>query len=255
MATQPLATTSEDKGLVAPIGPDTRRRRPFLRSSIGTKVLIAVTGLLMVVYLILHLFGNLLFFAGPATFNGYSRFLISNPLIYPIEVGLLLIVLTHTYKAVANWAANRAARPVNYYNAQKRVFGYGWAGPPSRKTIASSTMIVTGLFTLVFIVIHVRQFRLGAEYMTQVGGQAARDLYRVEVENFSSPLNVLFYLVAVALVSTHLWHGISSAFNSLGVDHYRYTPTILKAGRLLSGILAVGFIFIVLWVFLTRGVR
>ena len=96
--------------------------RRLLSSSVGTKLLVGLTGLALFVYLILHLVGNALIFAGPATFNAYSHALISNPLILPIEVGLLAVFLLHVYKAVTNYAANRAARPAGY--AMKKYAGH-----------------------------------------------------------------------------------------------------------------------------------
>ena len=99
-------------------------RRVF-SSSVGTKLLIGLTGLALFAYLLLHLAGNLLVFAGQETFNEYSHRLISNPLVVPIEIGLLLIFLLHIYKTVRMWIGNQAARPVAY---QKKA----WAGHTSR---------------------------------------------------------------------------------------------------------------------------
>src|SRR5437660_1773333 len=98
----------------------------YVSTTVGKKVVMAVTGLLLLIYLVLHLAGNLLLFLGPPTFNGYSHFLIANPLIVPIEIGLLATFLIHVYEAVDNWAANRRARPVPYYQSTRRLFGYGW---------------------------------------------------------------------------------------------------------------------------------
>ena len=255
MATR-AAESSERRGLTDPVAPGISRRTSYMSSSIGTKVLIGLTGLLLVLYLILHLVGNLLIFLGPAIFNGYSDLLLSNPLIYPVEVGLALVFVIHIYKAIVNWVKNRAARPVNYYQAPRRLWGYGWAGGRSRKSIASSTMIFTGAFTLFFLIVHLRQFKFGAEYViTTATGLHIRDLYRLEMEQFGNPLNVLLYLVGMVLVGFHLWHGSSSAFNSLGIDHPRYTPILLGAARVLAIVIAGGFILITLWVFLVGGSR
>jgi len=256
VATRAAPETSERRGLTDPVEPGISRRTSFMASTIGTKVLIGLTGILLVLYLILHLVGNLLVFLGPSVFNGYSEMLLSNPLIYPIEVGLLVVFLIHVYKAITNWVANRAARPVNYYQANRRLLGYGWAGGPSRKSIASSTMIFSGAFLLFFIVVHLRQFKFGTEYVIQAAnGLPIRDLYRLEMEQLASPLNVLLYLVGMVLVGFHVWHGASSAFNSVGFDHPRYTPFLLGAGRALALAIAVGFIAITLWVFLFGGSR
>jgi succinate dehydrogenase / fumarate reductase cytochrome b subunit len=208
-----------------------------LSSSVGMKLLIGITGLGLFVYLIVHIIGNLMVFFGPEFFNRYAFVLSSNPLIPIIEIGLLLIFLVHVYKTVRMFLANQTARPVAY--ARKRP-----AGRPSRKTLASSTMIVSGLWLLVFIVIHVRTFRFGAHYEWPAGGN---DLYRVEMETFTNPLTVAFYVLSMVVVGSHLWHGIASGFQSLGFDHPQWTPRILAAGKLFSVLIAGGFIVIALW--------
>jgi succinate dehydrogenase / fumarate reductase cytochrome b subunit len=222
----------------------TSRLRAF-NSSVGTKILIGVTGLALFAYLILHIAGNALVFLGPDTFNEYSHMLISNPLVPIIEIGLLLIFALHVYKTVRMVAANRRARPVGY--ARKRP-----AGSPSRKTLASSTMILSGLWLLLFVVIHVRTFKYGTEYETASG---VRDLYRLEMENFSNPITVVFYLLSMLIVGSHLWHGVSSAFQSLGADHPAVTPRVLLFGKLSAIAIAGGFIVITLWAFLSGGTR
>lgn len=235
-------------------------RRSYFTSSVGTKLLVGSTGLLLFLYLLLHIAGNLIIFFGPATFNNYSHFLISNPLLIPIEIGLLAIFLLHVYKTATNYLANRRARPVRYYKTTRRFFGWGWAGFTSRKSLASTTMIFSGLIILAFVLIHVTQFKYGPEYVVEKAtaapgtNEGVRDLYRLEVENFSNLLNVVFYMFAVVVVGTHLWHGFSSAFNSLGADHPRYTPWVLRIGRVIAVLLAGGFLVIPLWVYL-YGVR
>jgi succinate dehydrogenase / fumarate reductase cytochrome b subunit len=218
-------------------------RRVF-SSSVGTKLLIGVTGLALFAYLFLHLAGNALIFAGPETFNEYSHALISNPLILPIEIGLLALFLLHVYKAVTNYVANRAARPAGY--AMKK-----YAGHTSRKSVASSTMIWSGLVIFFFIIVHVRQFKYGAWYQT-VGGSPIRDLARTEFEVFSQPLWVAFYVVCTLLVGLHLRHGISSGFQSLGFDHPVYTRRLTAWGIVLAVIIGGGLAFIPVWVYLTR---
>jgi succinate dehydrogenase / fumarate reductase cytochrome b subunit len=205
-------------------------------SSVGMKLLIGLTGLALFLYLILHIGGNLMVLLGPDTFNQYSHTLLSNPLIIPVEVGLLLIFLLHIYKTVTMYLANQQARPARY--AVKKS-----AGRPSRKTFASSTMIFSGLWLLLFVVIHVKTFKYGTEYERA----GVRDLYRLEMENFSNPLVVGFYILSMLVVGSHLWHGVSSAFQSLGADGPRWTPRVQAAGKLLAVLIAGGFIVIALW--------
>jgi succinate dehydrogenase / fumarate reductase cytochrome b subunit len=207
-------------------------------SSVGTKLLIGVTGLALFLYLITHIAGNLLVFLGPATFNQYAHTLTSNPLVPVIEVGLVLIFIIHVFKAARMYLANRQARPARY--VQKK-----YAGPPSRKSLASSTMILSGLWLLVFVIIHVRAFKYGPEYESAAAG--VRDLYRLEMENFANPLAVAFYVLSMLVVGSHLWHGVSSAFQSLGVDQARWTPRILVFGKVAAVLIAGGFIVIALW--------
>lgn len=211
-----------------------------LSSSIGTKFLIALSGLALLVFLILHLSGNLLFIAGPAAFNEYSHTLVSNPLVYAAEAGLLLVFLVHVYKAIRMFVDNKAARPVGYVRKE-------WAGATSRKSVASSTMIATGVVTFAFVVLHLRKFKFGAWYETSDG---IRDLYRLQVEVFSNPFYVGFYMLCMALIGFHLWHGVSSAMQSLGVDHPRYTPRILWIGRALAVLIAGGFFVLPLYTYL-----
>jgi succinate dehydrogenase / fumarate reductase cytochrome b subunit len=233
----------------------TGARRSYWSSSVGTKVLIAVTGLLLFAYLVLHLAGNLLVFLGPAVFNQYSYALIHNPLIVPAEIGLLAIFLLHVYKAVTNYIANKRARPVPYYRTVRRFFGWGWAGKPSRKSFASTTMLFSGLLIALFVIIHVRQFRFGPEYLVRdpATGVELRDLYRLEMETFSNLFIVAFYVFSMLVVGTHIWHGFSSAFSSLGADHPRYTPWVLRAGKVLAVLIAGGFLIIPIWAFAYGG--
>ena len=215
----------------------------FWSSSIGSKLLIAVTGLGLFIFLVAHLSGNLLFIAGPDAFNGYSHALISNPLVYAAELGLAVVFAVHVYKTVRLYAGSKAARPVGYAEKQ-------WADGPSRKTWASSTMILTGVITFGFVVLHLRTFKFGPWYETPEG---IRDLYRLQIEVFSHPAYVGFYMASMVLIGFHLWHGIPSAAQSLGVDHPKYTPKILWIGRALTVLIAGGFFVLPIYTYFMRG--
>jgi succinate dehydrogenase / fumarate reductase, cytochrome b subunit len=217
-------------------------RRVF-SSSVGTKVLIGATGLLLFLFLVLHLAGNLMVFAGQNRFNHYSHALISNPLTIPAEIGLLLVFLLHVYKTMTNWFANQRARPVRY---EKKA----WAGYTSRKSVGSTTMIWTGLVTLLFVGVHLAQMKYGVWY--GIGQPAIRDLYRTEAEVFSSPVWVGVYVACMILIGFHLRHGISSAFQSIGAAHPLYTKRLVAAGTLLAILIGGGFALIPLFVYFTR---
>ena len=151
-------------------------RRNVLGSLITTKLIIGVTGILLFLYLILHIAGNVIVFFGRRRSTRYSHALISNPLVVPVEIGLLVVFLIHLFKAIRMTFHNRQARPAKY--ASKK-----WPGGTSQKSIASSSMILTGLALLIFVPIHVVTFKYGTHYDY---GNGVRDLYRLEVENFSS---------------------------------------------------------------------
>lgn len=213
-------------------------------SSVGTKLLIGLTGLALFAYMVLHLAGNAIVLLGPETFNEYSHRLIANPLIVPIEIGLLLVFLLHIYKTVTMWMRNKAARPIGY---QKKEM----AGHTSRKSLASSTMIASGLILLLFVIVHVKQFKFGSFYLVQ-GSDSVRDLYRTEIEVFRQPLWVLFYVIGTLVVGLHLRHGVSSAFQSLGLDHPRYTRRITAVGIAFALLIGLGLAAIPVWVYFTH---
>jgi succinate dehydrogenase / fumarate reductase, cytochrome b subunit len=214
-------------------------RAGVFSSSVGSKIVIGLTGLALFAYLILHIAGNALVFFGPAVFNEYSHTLLSNPLIPIIEIGLVVLFVIHIYKTVRMFLANQQARPASYVRKAS-------PGRPSRKSLASSTMIASGLWLLMFVIVHVRQFKYGTEY--EAGG--IRDLYRLEMENFANPLLVSFYVLSMVVVGSHLWHGIASAFQSLGADNPRWTPRLLRAGKVVAVAIAGGFVIIAVWAYL-----
>jgi len=210
-------------------------------SSVGTKLLIGASGLFLVIYLVIHIAGNLLVFFGPQVFNTYAYNMeVRNPALPLIELVLLLVFLVHIYKTIRMFVDNQEARPVRYVQKKR-------AGRPSRKTLASSTMIVSGLWLVVFLLIHVKAFRFSPETPWSGGG---RDLYRQEMDVFASPLMTAFYILSMVVVGSHLWHGASSSLQSLGLDHPRWTPRVRGTGKVLAVVIAGGFITIAVWAYL-----
>ncbi len=212
----------------------------FLASSIGRKVTMALSGLLMFLFLVTHLAANLLVLVDPEAYNEYSHALISNPLIYIAEAGLLALFVAHLISGIAVWRKGQTARSISYRDNR-------WAGGASHKSLASATMIVTGTFFIIFVPLHILWFKFGTYYDA---GNGVRDLHRLVVEEFQDPLLVAFYVVGMAVLGFHLWHGIGSAFESLGVAH---RPKVRQAGRMIAVVLAGGFMIIPLVIFFTGG--
>ena len=209
-------------------------------TSTATKVLIAITGLSLYAFLIIHLAGNLMVFAGPKTFNAYSHRLISNPLVYLFEVGLASVFLLHIWKAAANFVANRRAKPQRYAKVKSK-------GRPSKRTVSSRTMIVTGVMLLLFVLVHLKGMKFGAYYAAAEPG--VRDVYRLQMSHLSNPLVALFYVVSMVFIGSHLWHGLWSAFQSLGLGGKRITPKLVAAGRVGAVLITAGFIAVAVWTY------
>lgn len=211
-------------------------------SSIGSKFLIAFTGLALLGFLIAHLAGNLLFIAGPDAFNEYSHKLISNPLIYVAEIGLVAIFLLHIFKTVAMFAGSRSARPDRYAKTK-------WAkskSDRSRKSFSSATMILTGTITALFVVTHLMTFKYGPYHETPEG---IRDLYSLQLAVFSNPGYVAFYIVAMVVIIFHLWHGASSAMQSFGFNNPTWAPRFIVGGRILAVVIGMGFAILPVYTF------
>ena len=209
-------------------------------SSVGTKVLIALTGITLVGFLIFHLAGNLLLFFGPTAYNEHAHALISNPLVIPAELGLLAIFLLHAIKAISNFVRNRGARPKRYEVAR-------WAGGASRKSLASTSMIVSGLIILAFVPLHLIKFKYGPYYDAPEPG--VRDLYRLMIEVFQSGWTVSIYVITMIVIGMHLRHGVSSSLQSLGLIPARWTTPFLLTGIALAVLVGAGFVLIPLYIY------
>ena len=201
-------------------------------SSIGKKQCMAISGLGLCLFLTVHLAGNLLLFAGPKVFNGYAATIEANPLLIPSEIVLLFTFLVHICFAIPVTLENRKARPIRYVVSASK----------GRRTFASSTMWLSGVVTLVFIVLHLIDFKFAS--------RNGKTLYDLVVLKFQSWLYVVWYILASSILALHLSHGFQSAFRSLGLEHPKYTPFVEGVGKVFSVIVAVGYSLIPLGVFL-----
>ena len=217
---------------------------PGYLTSVGKKILIALTGMGLMLFLTGHVSGNLLIFVGDDTFNNYGHTLVSNPFIYVVEIGMLLIFGFHLVTAVLNWASNREAR------GEQRYFSANWAGGKSRKSMASVAMILTGVLLLVFVVLHVGTMKYGWWYTNTDTPEGIRDLATQMRAAFSVGWIVLCYEVVMILVGMHLWHGFASAFQSLGINHPRLEKVLQPVGWVFACLVGGGFLAIPLAIFL-----
>ncbi len=214
------------------------------RSSVAKKIVNAITGIGLFLFVSVHLSENLLLFTGnPADYNRWVHFLFSlGPLLTVMELGLLAFFLVHIWSALAVYWDKLKARPSGYEVVRA-------AGGASRKTLSSQTMIYTGLVLLAFVIWHVITFRFGPHYTVEVDGVAMRDLHKLVVEFFSNPWNVVAYVAVMVFLGFHLRHGFWSALQSLGAYHPRWTPVWYTGGLVVALALAIGFIVIPVWVY------
>lgn len=224
---------------------------PFYRlatSSVGKKIMTGVTGIALSGFVISHLIGNLLLFVGSDAFNQYTYKLMQmGTILYVLEGGLVVAFLIHAFTGMQIAINKRRARPQSYVKT-------GNAGGVSRKSIASLSMIYTGVLLFVFVVLHLKTFKFGPYYETVVGGVVMRDLYRLVMEVFRDPVYVMSYTAIMILLGVHLRHGFWSAFQSLGVNHPRYSPIIYGVGILVAVVVSVGFVVMPAWIYFAKPI-
>ncbi|WP_266368814.1 succinate dehydrogenase cytochrome b subunit [Tellurirhabdus rosea] len=206
-----------------------------LASSLGRKVVMALTGLFLCTFLVVHVAGNLQLFKGDEgrAFNEYSHFMTHNPLIMAVSYLLYASILIHTTMAIILTRHNQASRPVKY----------AYKHPSANSHWTSRNMGILGTVLFIFIVLHMRTFwytmHFGPIEMVRYedNGQEYKNLYTVVTAAFSNPIYVAFYVLAMAALSFHLVHGFQSGFQSLGIRHKKYTPLIEWLGTYVFGIL------------------
>ncbi len=218
-----------------------------LNSQVGRKIITGITGIGLMLFLIGHLAGNLTIFAESDAFNIYTHTLESmGPLLYLVEAGLAFFFLYHAILGISIWRERKKARPEGYAE-------YKTKGSPSHQTMASKSMIYTGIIILVFLVLHIWHFKFGPTNTVMVDGQEMKDLRALVISEFTNPLVTFSYIAVLALAILHLAHGAWSAFTSLGMKHGETSKKVQIGAYIFAIVLMLGFIFIPLYIFLTGG--
>jgi succinate dehydrogenase / fumarate reductase cytochrome b subunit len=193
-------------------------------SSIGKKLMMAVTGLCFCLFLAGHLAGNLTIYGGSDLFNAYAENLHAlGPLLTVVEIFLLFMAVVHVLTGSFLFYGNVRARPQRYVK-KKRAGG---------RTIGSATMPYTGFFMLFFVILHLLNFTF-----IDKAGQTS---FQIVSNTFSNPVYVMFYMFAMAVVGVHISHGLWSAFQSIGANHPKYMPVISVVSVIFSLIIGAGF--------------
>lgn len=207
--------------------------KSYLNTSVGKKVIMAISGLMLYGFVIMHMLGNLQIFSGPEKLNAYGHFLQSlGGLLWVARLVLLGAVGIHIYVAVKLTRENMAARPIPYYNQKTVVASY-----------ASRTMRYSGIIIFAFIVYHLLHFTLGvtdpAAY-TLKDSLGRHDIYAMVIAGFSQPLVSASYIIAMALLCMHLSHGFFSLFQSLGINQPEYDAKLKLAANTFALLIFVG---------------
>ena len=196
----------------------------ILGSSVGKKMLMALTGLGLIGFLAVHLLGNLMAFAGADAFNGYAAKLHSlQPYLSVFNIGLAALGLVHIVVGVILFFENVKARPTRYAVYRN----------PGGRTIGSNTMPYTGVLILIFVVIHLLKFTFVDKSVTPI--------YQQMATTFANPLWVLFYVASMVIVALHISHGFWSLFQTFGLNHPHHMPLIMKLGLVLTLVFGIGF--------------
>ncbi len=205
------------------------RLAQFYSSAIGKKAVMAVTGVIGIGFLILHVLGNLLAFRGPDALNSYSRFLRNTgELLWILRAVLIVSLILHVVAAVQLTLQNRAARPTGYAMRESQV-----------ATLASRTMRIGGVLLLVFIVVHILHFTTGT--IRPAGSFVAGDVYANVVSSFRLWWVTLFYVVAMVALGGHLYHGAWSSARSVGATQPTMNPLQHRASLLIAIFIWLGF--------------
>jgi len=214
----------------------------FLTSSIGQKLLMSLTGIFLITFLPVHLIGNfqLLIADGGEAFNLYADFMVSNPLIKTVSYGLYAFILLHTVQGLYLWKQNKGAKGGRYAVQATR-------GKGTSAGIAKN-MGILGTIILLFLIVHLAQFwfkmKMGTLPLTVYDGVEVKNLYAPVEAAFSNIFYVLFYVVSMFFIGLHLRHGFQSAFQTLGLNHSKYTPFIKVLGNLYAILIPLGFAII-----------
>jgi succinate dehydrogenase / fumarate reductase cytochrome b subunit len=214
------------------INPITRTVR-FYEAPIGKKAVMAITGVVLIGYVAGHLLGNLqIYSSDPQQINRYAAFLHSPAnagALWAARALLFLAVVLHVTASVQLWFQNRAARPIGYGKKDDVPASY-----------AARTMIWSGPIVAAFVVFHILHLTVGAVVpLNEIGPDAPDVRYNV-ITGFQNPAISAFYVIAMVLLCMHLYHGIWSMFQSMGVGHPRYTPALKKFAAVVAILIAIG---------------
>jgi len=219
----------------------------FSQTTLIKKMLMALTGLFLAFFLIIHLLGNLQLLlpdqVGHTQFNSYSHLLSGNNIIKLVSYVLYASILYHVFDALLISLANRKANDKNYVKDNRSEVS-GWI---------SRNMGILGTLILIFLVIHFKDYWYVYKFgVPPLDAEGNKDLYAIVINSFTELWYVVLYVVAVLALGFHLIHGVSSAFRTLGVYHAKFIKWIKYAGYLFSVLITIGFAIIPIIIYIKQ---
>ena len=216
----------------------------FTNSSVGKKLVMAVTGSFLIIFLVVHLIGNITLFFGPDAFNGYVSALdVVKPVIRVVELVLLAAFILHIFNGIRLWFENKKARGINYKVS----------GAAENSTLFSRTMLLTGSIVFIFLVLHLATFFWRFNFYDPSGLANHHLYFDIVISFFQIWWYVTLYVIAVILLGFHLNHGFQSAFQTFGWNHKKYFSLIKNLGTLYAIIMALGFASMPIYFFFFYG--
>ncbi|MEX0995155.1 MAG: succinate dehydrogenase cytochrome b subunit [Balneolaceae bacterium] len=217
------------------------------RSQVGRKFLTGITGVFLILFIIFHLAGNLAIFGEGDAMNRYSLMLHNYGwLLWVARIGLALVFIIHAWIGLSIWLRRQKARPDSYSV-------YSSKGEPSKQGLSSRSMAFTGVVLLIFLIFHLNTFALGETDTVMIDGEQASDLKSLVIDTFQSPLYAFGYTFVMLLLGAHLGHGVWSAFTSLTMKSKTCSSVLYPVGVIFAILIAIGFLFIPLYIYFTGG--
>jgi succinate dehydrogenase / fumarate reductase, cytochrome b subunit len=211
-----------------------------LNSTLGKKLLMALTGLFLILFLVVHLIGNLqlLLPDNGESFNLYAHSMANNPLIRVVSIGNFAFIILHVIYSILLTRLNKNSRPI----------GYAESAASTNSTWSSRNMGILGTVILIFLLVHLKGFyyeiKFGEMPVVDYAGVTYKNVFAIVAAAYSNVLYVAFYVICMGFLAFHLAHGFSSAFQTLGVNHVKYSPMIQKVGLGFSILVPVLFALI-----------
>ena len=208
----------------------------FILSPIGAKIIMALSGALIILFLLGHVLGNLLIFNGQQSLNTYAHWLQNNPFLWIFRLSMIVLLVLHIFIALRLAHQNKLARPIDYEVKKSIQLG-----------LSEKTMILSGALIFAFIIFHIAHLSLGLippSSLEALDSRQMLDVYTNVVSSFQQPIITIIYILSILVIGLHLYHSLKSLFQTLGFHHENFHLVLNALSPILIIALIVAFISI-----------